>query len=532
MRRLLLIVLGLIALAALALYPIARRNMHAEAGMTNRHGLRAGLAALGVSLAGAHTTAASAVLPTTIGVSVTQPTYYGNGRSLANLAAASNWLALNHEPLPPDQIDTQGNIKRLAPGTSLMRVLTLPNVADKNPTVRCTWAGKGVLKVGGRRVQGVRYDAKGLSFALNNDQGLTGSASLTLTDVDPTDPVRNVDCRETSMPAAARFDRSYLETVQGFKIIRFMDWQNTNENAPVTWQTRHLPGAIDTIHNDGVPIEDMIEFANRAGADPWFNMPWNADDEYYEHFARMVHASVPADRTVYVEMGNELWNHSFKASQQAMKEGVAANLAADPNTAGLFRYAQRLAHVMDIWSRVFADRPSRLVRVAACQNGDGCAKIVMGYKDTPRHVDALSTAPYFGGKLSLMTFANVDDLYAHMDQEIDRVLKMALQAKAVASEYGKRYIAYEGGQALTFKDLTFEQQAERDARMYDAYRKYIRFWRDQIGDVLMLWCSSGAISRYGGWGLVEYVGQPLSEAPKMRAVRDEMAHLETRNSAH
>lgn len=535
MRRMLLIILGLIALIAVVLFPIARRHMHAEAEMTNRHGVRATLAAIGAVLTGAGSGAALAVPPTTIGVSVSLPTYSGKGRALANLAAGSNWLAKDHHVLGLDEVDEQGNVKKLLPGISLMRAMTPPNGAEKNPTIRCTWNGKGTLKVGGKMVLGTRSDAHSFSYTLNNLRGDDGAgpvAIMTLTDVDTANPIRDIDCRETTMPAAARIDPIFVALLRGFKVIRFMDWQNTNENAPVTWQTRHLPGAIDTTHRDGVAIEDMVAFAKEAGTDAWFNMPYNGDDDYYEHFARLVHDSLPADHIVYVEMGNEVWNHAFKVAGQAMREGQAANLSDNPNKAGLLRYAQRLAHVMDIWKKVYADRPHSLVRVAACQNSDWCAKTVLGYEDTARHVDAMATAPYFGARLNNTVYASPDELFAALDGEIDRTLAIALQVKAVAAQYGKRYIAYEGGQHLIFKDVAFEQQVERDPRMYAAYKKYLDFWRAQIGDTVSLWVASGGISRYGAWGLVEYVGQPLSDAPKMRAVQDQIALTQSGRGAH
>jgi len=533
-RRMLLIVLGLIVLTAMALLPIARRHMHAEAGMTNRHGVRATLAAMGAMLMGTNAGAALPVPPTTIGISVSLPTYSGKGRALANLAAGSNWYARDHHVLGLDEVDEQGNVKKLLPGIGLSRVMTVPNVAEKNPTIRCTWTGKGLLKPSGRRITGVRSDAHGFTFNLDN-QAPPGEAvvvSLNLTEVDSSDPIRDIDCREATMPAATRIDPLFVAALRGFRLIRFMDWQNTNENAPVTWQTRHLPTAIDTTHRDGVPIEDMIALAKDAGTDAWFNMPYNGDDDYYEHFARLVHDSLPADRTVYVEFGNEVWNHAFKVAAQAMREGQAANLSSNPNEAGLRRYAQRLAHVMDIWKKVYADRPRSLVRVAACQNSDWCAKTVLGYEDTARHVDAMATAPYFGYRLNNNVYARPADMFAALDGEIDRTLGIALQVKAVAAQFGKRYIAYEGGQHLIFKDLAFEQQVQRDPMMYAAYKKYLDAWRTQIGDTISLWVASGVISRYGGWGLVEYIGQPLSEAPKMRAVQDEIALTQSGRSAH
>ena len=523
MSRLLLIVLGVIALALVAAIPIARRHMHAEAGMTNRHGVRATLAAVSAMLSGTASTAALAVPPTTIGVTVTPPANYRKARSLANLAAGGFWVASDHHVLTPDEVDSDGNVKKLASGVMLRRILTPLNSGSKSTMVRCIWQGKGDLRAEGKKVQGAKIAANNITFKLDADPANQGSAELRLASVDPEDPIRNIDCRETSLPPDARFDPQYVASLRSFKVLRFMDWQASNFNAPVTWATRHSPASIDTTKWDGVSIEDMIALTKATNADPWFNMPWNGDDDYVERFARMVHDNLPADRTVYVEMGNEIWNHAFKASRQAQQEGVAAGLAPDPNIAGLLRYAQRLAHVMDIWKKVYADRPGRLVRVAACQNGAGCAKVVLGYQDTAKHVDALATAPYFGARLNRTPFANADEVFAALDPEIDRALDFSLQAKAVAAQYGKRYLAYEGGQHLILKDVALEEQVERDPRMYDAYKKYLDIWRSKIGDTLALYASSGSISRFGAWGLIEYVGQPLSETPKMRAIEEAVA---------
>ena len=489
--------------------------------MTNRHGVRATLAAIGTMLAGSQSTAALAVPPTTIGVNLSPPGYFRKTRALANLAAASNWYASDHHPLGPDEVDKDGNVLKIAPGTTLTRMMTPPNPGTQRAPIRCTWQGKGSFKPVGKLFQGLQTTANSFTFTLTGDPAIqAGNVALTLSAIDPADPIRNIDCRETSLPANAVFDPKYVESLRGFKVLRFMDWQASNANAPVTWATRHRPTSIDTMQHDGIAIEDMIELTRATKADPWFNMPWNGDDDYFERFARMVHDNVPADRTVYVEMGNEIWNRAFKAARQAQEEGLAAGLAPDPTRAGLFRYAQRLAHVLDIWKRVYADRPGRLVRVAACQNGDGCAKTVLGYQDTAKHIDALATAPYFGGRLSRTGLNNVDEVFAALEPEVDRTLELALRAKAVASQYGKRYIAYEGGQHLIFKDVDLLKRVERDPRMYDAYKKYLSTWRSRIGDTIALFASSTPTGPFGAWGLVEYMGQPLSDAPKMRAVQE------------
>jgi len=529
-----LLVASALVVFAAVMISIARPSLYAETGKMSRHGVRAALAAVSIGVMSAPgESAALPVPPTTIGVNLSAPTYFLGTRVLANLASAAGWGASDHRVLGPEDIDKDGSVKRVAAGVEIYRLMTLPNVGTRTATIRCTWKGKGEFRPRARRVQSVSPGKGSFTFTLNNAEPLQGgNPMLGITSVDPSDPIRDLDCRETTMPASARFDPAYLESLRGFKVIRFMDWQNSNGNVPVTWATRHLPNWIDNTGADGVAIEDMIELAKQTGADPWFNMPWNADDDYYERFARMVHDSLPADRTIYVELGNEVWNHAFSVAGQAQKEGLAANLSSDPNEAGLRRYAQRLAHVLDIWKKVYADRPGRLVRVAACQNGDWCAKAVLGFGDTARHIDALATAPYFGGPLSNGAFASPDDLFVALDHDIDRTFANTLQAKAIAAQYGKRYIAYEGGQHLIFKDVEFEQRIERDPRMYDAYKKYLGLWRSKIGDTIALYNSSGPVRPFGAWGLVEYVGQPMSETPKMRAVLDEIARGAGKDVAH
>ena len=522
MPRLLLIVLGVGVLAVVA-FPILRRHVHVETGMTDRHGVRAVLAAVGTMFA--VQAPAQAVPPTVIGVNLSAPAYFRQNRALANLAAAGVWLASDRRTLGPDYLTRDGDIKQVPSGATLFRMLTLPAAGkSRNVTISCSWQGKGLIKPFGVPVESVQYGPSGFTFVLQNDPLRTKSnVQLKVSAVDPADPIRRLDCREAGLPTTARFDPAYVESLRGFRVIRFMDWQGTNFNMPVTWATRHLPGGIDTIKDDGISIEDMIALTKETGADPWFNMPWNADDDYYLRFAQLVHDTLPPDRTVYVELANEVWNHRFKVSKQAGEEGLAAALTADPNESVLVRYAQKTAHVMDIWAKVFADRPRRLVRVAACQNGALCAKTVLGFRDTARHVDALATAPYFGNAMNRNPPATADAVFQQLDGEIDQALDKALKAKAVAAGYGLRYIAYEGGQHLVFKDLALEEQVERDPRMYNAYKKYLEGWRTRIGDAIVLYNSSDAIGRYGSWGLVEFVGQPISAAPKMRAVREEIA---------
>jgi hypothetical protein len=103
---------------------------------------------------------------------------------------------------------------------------------------------------------------------------------------------------------------------------------------------------------------------------------------------------------------------------------------------------------------------------------------------------------------------------------INDTMQLIEKQKAIAQKYGKRYLAYEGGQGVVLDNAVLVAQIERDPRMYDLYTSYLNQWNSRIGDTLPLFALTEPLVGKEGWGLVEYAGQPLSDAPKMRAVRD------------
>jgi hypothetical protein len=513
----------LVAFAAITLLSIiAVRHLGLEGGMAKKGGWAHRMAALmAVHGAGAGSaTSAHAALPvppTTIGLNLSTPAYFRQTRTFANLVlGGSSWLISGSERPGPGDVDGNGYLKRLPGGKPVFKVLVQPTAA-KEATIRCTYQGRGDIRLGRG---GADYKPGSFTFYWRNTGYKTSAIQLRITSIDPANPIRDLDCRETTMAANARFAPEFLAMVRPFKVIRFMDWQNTNGNKPVTWATRTTLGSIAILDDDGVSIEDMVDLVNQIGADPWFNMPWNGDDDYIRRFAQYVHDHLARDHKVYVEVGNEVWNTHFPASKQALAEGTSEALHPDPEVARLYRYAERLSHVMQIWSEVFADRPRQLVRVANCQNGPNRSKLVLSFKDTAKHVDALATAPYFGFDFRRHPPADLNEAFARLDEGMDNSLDVALRTKEMAATFGKRYIAYEAGQHVILKDQAFAEQIERDPRMYDAYKRYLSIWRAKIGDTIMMYDSVQPIVPTGSWGLLEYIGQPLQDAPKMRAVLD------------
>lgn len=519
--------LALAGLNALAL----RRGLLPDrvATMERRVAYRLGLRHAATLAAVSMATAGSAAGPppaTQLGINLVPPSFLATTRPFANIAIGNGW-ALNYPgqswtAFPPEDLDRDGNLLRIPAGASAILALTPPNTGPEGAAFRCTYHGKG--EVGG--LLGATEVSSRPGELKFRWQGKRESLppTLVVTKMDPADPVRDVDCREAKTPPDVRFTPAYVAFVGQFKVLRFMDWARTNDNAPVTWATRHTPHTMNTGGADGISIEDMVALATQAHTDAWFNVPWNADDDYVRHFAQLVHDTLPADRTAYVELSNEVWNTAFAQGQQAVREGQERGLATDPNVAKLFRYAQRMVEVMDIWQRAFADRPSRLVRVAASQNSvPYTADAILGFRDAARHVDALATAPYFnfdvGGS---MPVANVDEAFAKLPARVDRAITTARDDKDVADKYGKRYLTYEAGQHIIVSDVALEQAIQRDPRMYDIYKRYIDGWRARVGDTMVLFASVYPIGQFGAWGLLEYDGQPAANAPKWRAVQEEL----------
>lgn len=466
---------------------------------------------------------------TRIGINLFGLANFNRQPVFANLIAQSEWFVSKGDgwnPMPRDRLDARGWVLRLAPGETAPRPLMLPPDAMRETRINCTYAGRGQITTGG--LARIGHEEPGrieliLSPAIEEEAG----AWLELVQTDPADPVRDIDCREPSIPAGERFQPEFMSYIKGFRILRFLDWQRVNDNAPVAWNARATPGDSSQVTAAGASIEDMVDLANRAGADPWFLMPYRADEGYIREFAKLVHDRIDPGRTVYVELGNEVWNDMFDAAQQAQREGVALGLNRDPRQAQAIRYAQVMRQTMRIWTDVFADRPDRLVRVAASQHGDPTlAETILGDADTARWVDALATAPYIWLELDGRGVHDVDWVFGQLPKSVDYTIGLAIRNRAVAARFGKRYLAYEGGQHLVTRDLPFARTVQRDPRMGEVYQRYLDEWNARVRSELVLYASTAPIGDYGAWGLREYAGQPSTQTPKLNTVRKALARYD------
>lgn len=461
-----------------------------------------------------------------LGVNVGTIAWWDGSRPFMNLIYGTGWQMQGPTggalDVPPENLDANGWVKALPTGYQVFRGLSVPAATGD---FICRFQGHGNITVGGDGVANVSQGTGFTRFTLTKTYPNPQLAYLKY-DVDPSNYIRNIDCREASAATTTVVAPEFVSAINGFKVIRFVKWQPATEgNWAVTWATRNKPGDGDYLKSDGVPVEVMVDMANQLGADPWFTMPWNADNDYVTRFATYVRDNLASGRQVYVEASNEVWNGSYPVAKQAADEAKAEGLpsAGVTATAGsLERYAEKTQQVMQIWSDVFNGQKSRLVRVAAFQHVSPFASnLMLKYRNLAQSVDALATAPYFGHDSDTWSGQPLDSIMTTiLPAKVNETLDLAAQQKAIAQNYNLRYVTYEGGQHVVLpNNQALLAQIERDPRMYDVYRSFIGGWQTRVGDTLNLFALTSPISPYGAWGLSEYAGQPLTETPKMRAAR-------------
>jgi hypothetical protein len=324
------------------------------------------------------------------------------------------------------------------------------------------------------------------------------------------------------------FHPTFLDRIKTYRLFRFMDWMDTNNSLQQAWANR--PRILDARWSThGVPVEIMVELANRLSADPWFTLPHLADDDYVEQFATMVRDLLRPDLRTYVEHSNEVWNGIFSQADYARQQGLAAGLSTNDYEAQLRYHSARSVEMFQIWEAVFAG-PERLVRVMGSQAANPwVSEQVLGWGEAPAHTDALGIAPYFGGYLggtdeeSRVEAMTVDDLLLELETTaLPNSATWTLDSAAVAQNYSVELISYEGGQHLAghggvenndIINALFDE-ANRHAQMGVLYAAYLEAWRENGGAFFVHFVNCSGYSKWGRWGALEYLTQPRSESPK------------------
>jgi hypothetical protein len=287
--------------------------------------------------------------------------------------------------------------------------------------------------------------------------------------------------------------------------------------------------------------------ANRLRADAWFCLPHKADDEYVRNFAKVVKAKLNPDRKVYIEYSNEVWNAQFAQNKYAAEQGAKQKLD-DAAWSNAWRYtAVRSKEIFRIFDAEFgATARARLVRVLPTQAANAwVSERIVETKDVYKEADALAVAPYVGfnvgpdSKPNMATVENwtPEQVLDHLENAVmPEVEKWHKEQKAVADKYNLKLIAYEGGQHLVGiaggenndKLTKLLHAANRHPRMGKLHDRYFAAWDSSGGDLFCYFASVGNWSKWGSWGVYEWVDENPADSPKYQAlVRWAKSHGQT-----
>jgi hypothetical protein len=349
---------------------------------------------------------------------------------------------------------------------------------------------------------------------------------------DSTNQIRNI---RVIMPGfentylSQPFNPVFLKRLEKFNVIRFMDWGNTNNSPVQNWNDRAMPSFVSQAYPQGVALEYMITLANTLHANPWFCIPHQVTDSYVTAFAMMVRDSLDPSLKAYIEYSNEVWNGIFSQGSYAQNRGFALGLSSNAFEAQLRFYSLRSVQIFNIFTSMFGGN-NRLVRVLASQSvNPWTGTTVMDWDSASTHADAYAVAPYFGGFLgqtSLESYVqkmSVDEVLDSCAADIDRQMMDSKTNKNNAESRGLKLVCYESGQGLVGShnaDTTVTNlfiAANRHPRMKDLYLDYFNRWNSLGGGTMNLFDFAGQPSKFGSFGILEWIDQDTALAPKYSA---------------
>mgnify|MGYP006271725435 CR=1 FL=1 len=423
-------------------------------------------------------------------------------------------------------------------------------------TYRAEWDGTGTVTFGfDAVVTASGRTAAGRNFADLRVTPTDSGIFLRIEETNAADPVRDINVwmpdwnghsfvGERWQPGASfsPFHPLFLERLAPFTTLRFMGMQETNTSDIATWSQRRDANDIrqgsgsegtpsEPIAN-GISLEYMVELANELHADPWFNMPYLADDTFVRNFATYVRDHLDPARTAYVEWANEVWNFGwgFEASTWVAQQARAQNL--DPDYGQWIVTGHEAKRDFDIWSDVFAGQSDRIVRVAAGQAANSWI-VEQITANMGGAYDAVALAPYITytdeQRATYTSATTVDrilaDAWTNVATSLQWTRDHAALVARLSAEQGRpiRLVAYEGGPHLDGRGAPYQQAfyaATNDPRMGDIYREYLR-GLDEAGLDLYVdfqFTGQAGAAPWGDFAKLHRMDEPLESAWNYAAV--------------
>lgn len=336
------------------------------------------------------------------------------------------------------------------------------------------------------------------------------------------------------------FHSDFLDFVEDFQVLRFMDWMKTNHSPVEHWSDRALTTHYTQTLGNGISYEYIVDLCNRMQKDAWICIPHRATDDFLYQMATFFRDQLDAELKIYLEYSNEVWNGIFAQNQYAQQQGAALGYPGQPWEQGWQYYVKRTHDIFNIFEEVFED-DDRLVKVLSGQSANSWLNnrlleysLEDSYNPNQNKADAFGIAPYFGGSVAdaignagLAANIPVEAILDSMEQALPTSYNWMEENMEVANNYGMDLICYEAGQHLVASHLYNNDEAyvqkltdaNRHPRMKELYCAYFDHWYDEVeGGLLCNFSSHGTYSKWGSWGVKEFMDD--WDAPKYLALKD------------
>ena len=436
-------------------------------------------------------------------------------------------------------------------GTFLTRDL---NARFPNGDYVCLYDGDGFLEFWFNDVKITRREAGRIEMTVSHKTEMNNGIYYNILRTNPSNPIRNVrlmEARYEHTYEAFPYHPTFLEFMRKFKTIRFMPWSNVFDDVDVDWPNRTQNSFYTFTLRTGVSIEQQVHLCNVLGANPWFNLPHRATDEYIKKWATYVRDNLRPDVTIYIEVGNECWGSggAHACGNYAQTQGYALNYTIKSMNN---YYTKELQARICYHARTGHYYKNLILEVFNETNQDtGRIKLVIGSQaawsgpievfflcngDFYKSYDVVAIAPYWSASMKYDngSLVSVEEFFSRVVyegiQDAVRITKIVGSIVNNKTEGRMKFAFYEAGpdfSSLTETSNTalteLSIKVHRDPRIYDGLRMYLGNVTQIPNlklDVYNHFYTAGVYSKYGCWGLIESSDMDWNESPKYKAYLD------------
>ncbi len=429
-------------------------------------------------------------------------------------------------------LDEQGWIKELAPNCRVTRIISsVGKGLFPSGEYVLLYDGEGELKVSQNNALVLKSEPGRMVIKVNSNGELF---TLDLVKTNPKNYLRNIRLIASGFEATYAnnpWNPLFLKRWSGIACVRFMDLMATNHSTQVSWKNRPTPQDAGFTAK-GVPIELLVDLANRLETDAWVCIPHKADDDYVLQLMTYIKTHLKPTSKIWVEYSNEVWNSMFEQTRYAGELGQKMNFSDKPWEAAWKYSAHRSIEIFKLIDQVYAGQAG-VVKVLASHAANAYAsEIMLSFEKTAQFADVLAIAPYVSFNVTpdavdKISKWNLEQLFDYLTKtSLPESAKWIQDSKKVADKYGLGLVAYEAGQHLVGvggsennDQLTkLLHAANADKRMAEVYEKNLADWVNAGGDLMCTYSSMAEWSKWGSWGLVRNNLENPKESPKFSTV--------------